>query len=548
MTHLVYRLSQRCYLSPAWKLYGWAGLAGFFLGFSGDTITVAGHDYLCGGLWWLAMVVWWANVMAPTLGGRHYLLIGRATMVMTFIGHLVFTRWLWGLHPLTWLGISEWASGLAACGAWVVWAALFAGLWGVFSVVISWVGRLTVPVTTPTLAAVMMVLVGLTYPWWVTGVGLLTDMYVHWLDPVATWVDWPGVVALVPGVGRDGVLALMMASSGLVGLGVYFGIEPRLKKSLVNPLAAIGVGAAIPVMLICWPMPVGDSGHTLPPVALYQHNLPIEVVRQSPPPEISSYLAALENAHHPTGTWVVLPEEGIVRGWVDETQPTRNADVARLQQLADQRQWHIVTGLTTARRGRQGHLSAFGSESSYQESWRFFNTLAVVSPHQPWQAYHKRHLVPFGEIIPNGLGGLALTPLDGWATTVLKAIGFGYIPEFTPGDGVNSMGVATAGGRFGGGPFYLWPTICFELALPPDVQGNDLPGNAMVVNVSNLGWFHGSTLLAQQFWAKGRLLATQLERPVVIAANTGPSGIIDARGRRLAQLPMNQSVHLLVSP
>jgi apolipoprotein N-acyltransferase len=135
--------------------------------------------------------------------------------------------------------------------------------------------------------------------------------------------------------------------------------------------------------------------------------------------------------------------------------------------------------------------------------------------------YDKRHLVPFGEFVPNGFR---------WFTRLMRI----PLGDFDRGDEAQpSFGVA--GQR-------VAPNICYE-----DLFGEELAlrfedesqAPTVFANLSNIGWF-GKTIAVSQHLNISRLRALEFERPMLRATNTGATAIIDHRGRVLAQLPPHQ--------
>jgi len=132
--------------------------------------------------------------------------------------------------------------------------------------------------------------------------------------------------------------------------------------------------------------------------------------------------------------------------------------------------------------------------------------------------YDKIHLVPFGEYLPfqdflEGLGLQQLTKLRG-----------GYIP----GDVRKPLTVPRA-------PAVL-PLICYEIVFPGEaVPSAERPG--WLVNLTNDGWFGNSTGPYQHF-QQARVRAIEQGLPLVRAANTGISAVIDPLGRIVASLPL----------
>ena len=130
--------------------------------------------------------------------------------------------------------------------------------------------------------------------------------------------------------------------------------------------------------------------------------------------------------------------------------------------------------------------------------------------------YDKLHLVPFGEYLPfqdwmEKVGLVQLTKVQG---------------GFIPGTRRRLMDIPNA-------PRAL-PLICYE-AIFPDAIGarEDRPG--WIINLTNDGWF-GISTGPYQHLQQARLRAIEQGLPLVRAANTGISAVIDPVGRVVAQL------------
>jgi apolipoprotein N-acyltransferase len=132
--------------------------------------------------------------------------------------------------------------------------------------------------------------------------------------------------------------------------------------------------------------------------------------------------------------------------------------------------------------------------------------------------YDKVHLVPFGEFLPyqnflERIGLMQLTKVQG---------------GFIPGDRRRSLTIP-------GAPRML-PLVCYEIIFPgAAVPRGDRPG--WLVNVTNDGWF-GRTAGPYQHLQQTRVRAIEEGLPVVRAANTGISAVIDPLGRMLNSLPL----------
>ena len=132
--------------------------------------------------------------------------------------------------------------------------------------------------------------------------------------------------------------------------------------------------------------------------------------------------------------------------------------------------------------------------------------------------YDKVHLVPFGEYLP--------------FQTLLEKLGLQQLTKvvggFLSGDRRRAMDVPHA-------PKML-PLICYEAIFPGDaVPPGERPG--WLVNVTNDGWF-GLSSGPYQHFQQARVLAIAEGLPLVRAANTGISAVVDPVGRVIRSLPL----------
>jgi len=132
--------------------------------------------------------------------------------------------------------------------------------------------------------------------------------------------------------------------------------------------------------------------------------------------------------------------------------------------------------------------------------------------------YNKVHLVPFGEYLPfqrflEAIGLQQLTKLPG---------------GFSAGDRRRPISVP-------GAPPAL-PLICYEAIFPDELMPDGLRPDWMV-NVTNDGWF-GISSGPYQHLQEARVRAVEQGLPMVRAANTGISAVIDPLGRIVDSLPL----------
>jgi apolipoprotein N-acyltransferase len=133
--------------------------------------------------------------------------------------------------------------------------------------------------------------------------------------------------------------------------------------------------------------------------------------------------------------------------------------------------------------------------------------------------YDKIHLVPFGEYLPfqrllEGFGLMQLTKVQG---------------GFIPGERRRLLGVPRA-------PLAL-PLICYEIIFPGEAAPRTGERAGWMLNLTNDGWFGHSTG-PHQHLQQARLRAIEEGLPLVRAANTGISAVVDPLGRIIKNLPL----------
>lgn len=136
--------------------------------------------------------------------------------------------------------------------------------------------------------------------------------------------------------------------------------------------------------------------------------------------------------------------------------------------------------------------------------------------------YDKTHLVPFGEYLPFSRW------LDRLGLRQFVAVPGG----FEPGERQRLLQVP--------GMPPAAALICYEAIFPGDVAARPAPGGAppgLILNLTNDAWF-GDTPGPRQHFAQARLRAVEEGLPLVRAANSGISAVVDPYGRVLASLPL----------
>jgi apolipoprotein N-acyltransferase len=173
---------------------------------------------------------------------------------------------------------------------------------------------------------------------------------------------------------------------------------------------------------------------------------------------------------------------------------------------------------------------------------RAYNSIYVIDHHGSiLSVYDKVHLVPFGEYLPfqellERLGLMQLTKVRG---------------GFIPGEQRRTQPAP-------GAPNFL-PLVCYEIIFPgnalprserkgwlyrhvgryfdwPSVAGSgERPG--WLLNLTNDGWF-GASAGPYQHFQQARIRAIEEGLPLVRAANSGISAVVDPLGRIVKSLPL----------
>lgn len=221
---------------------------------------------------------------------------------------------------------------------------------------------------------------------------------------------------------------------------------------------------------------------------------------------MQKYLALSDRASGPQSTGV---RDAQILIWPESAFPfflTREADaMAQIAELLP-KGTVLMTGSVRAPDGPPGARVT----RAYNSIYLIDHDGGVLS------VYDKLHLVPFGEFLPfqdwmEKLGFVQLTRVQG---------------GFIPGTRRKAMDVPNA-------PRAL-PLICYEAVFPGNItERGDRPG--WIINLTNDGWFGNSTGPYQHL-QQMRMRAIEEGLPVVRAANTGISAVIDPSGRIVARL------------
>jgi apolipoprotein N-acyltransferase len=234
--------------------------------------------------------------------------------------------------------------------------------------------------------------------------------------------------------------------------------------------------------------------------------------RQNKDAIVRRYLALSDRATSPTSTGVADVTHLI---WPESAFPFLLArDPETLKQIAD-----LLHGGATLITG----AARVAEKVSGDRRAHYFNSIQVIDLHGALlDRYDKQHLVPFGEYLP------LAEYLDRFGITQFIHFPGGFDAGVGPRI-LHAPGLPNA-----------MPLICYEAVFPEEIGSIFRPNDArpgFLLNVTDDAWF-GVTPGPYQHFAQARLRTVEQGLPMVRAANTGISAIVDGLGRIVAQLPL----------
>ena len=312
-----------------------------------------------------------------------------------------------------------------------------------------------------------------------------------WLSAGYAAVGWP-LQGFAPLLGVFGLSFLTLSLAGMAWLATR---GPR-KLLFVAPLIALlALGEAL--RHVEWSQRAGEPVSA----ALLQGNVAQDLKFQ--PERYARTLEAYARLVEGTAArLIILPETAIPR-FYDRVEPEY---LARLEAAARRNGGDVLLGVPY--RGAPGE---------------YYNSVLTLGV-SPRQAYHKSHLVPFGEFVPAGFG---------WVLRLVQI----PLSDFSRG-APGQKALALAGQQ-------IAVNVCYEDAFG-DEMARRLPEATLLVNVSNVAWF-GDSLAPAQHLQIARLRAIETGRMHLAATNTGITASIDRDGRVLARLPQFEEGRLEVA-
>ena len=350
------------------------------------------------------------------------------------------------------------------------------------------------------------------------------------------WLEFIQISDLVGAYGVSFVIAMSSAALALLVPHAWL-IRLRLAHSSTGPVTASGLSLG---QLVQVAAAVAVFGSTLtygyvrrsqaeftpgPRVALIQGNF-LASLRVPSPPEQDIFLTHLRLMAQTVKEQpdVIVWPEGMfpfpllnaAEGMTDEQL---QALVPHMKPEMWRDEWVRKTLATESLRTNAALIVGINAAEADKDRLRQYNSAAFVRPDVGLAGrYDKLHRVPFGEYIP-------LRESLPWLMDLL------------PYRGSNGLDKGEQAAVFEYGKWRMAPVICFEDTVPHLVRGIVAGGSAnetgrevdLLVNISNDGWFHGSSELEQHLITSA-FRAVECRTPLVRAVNTGISAIIDGDG------------------
>jgi apolipoprotein N-acyltransferase len=210
-----------------------------------------------------------------------------------------------------------------------------------------------------------------------------------------------------------------------------------------------------------------------------------------------------------------IVHDNAVKEWREEADIVRRGAV----RLAAASRASLLVGANGVSVAPDGHLRLSNTAVLIQKEAGWFGLRYRVA-----DRYDKIHRVPFGEYVPfrESLPFMnALSP-------------YGFDFSVTAGDRQTRFPLKVAGRAR---PVYFGVLICYEdsdasLSRRMAVPEAGEPAADFIVNISNDGWFNGSSQ-HEEHLAVCRFRAVESRRAVIRAVNMGISAVIDGNGRVL---------------
>ena len=295
------------------------------------------------------------------------------------------------------------------------------------------------------------------------------------------WTRFPAAV-----VGTSGLTVLVVALAGSLALAALREWS-RMAGITLSVALALLAGALV------YKTTNGIEDVVVGPTAIVQGSTPCPYEHCPPDERFGTYTQHLEL------TKTIPPDSVSLVVWSEGSTGSVNADPVQNPEVGD---------AIGAEARRIGARILVGSDRPVSDT-EWINANVVFDPSgEIVGEYRKQHPVPFGEYIP-------FRPLFEWIPALDQVS-----RDMIPGDGPVI---------FDDGQIKLGSVISFEGSFSRYARQNALAGAEVIVVATNEGSY-GTTPASDQFIGMTRMRAVELGVPVIHAAVTGKSTIIDANG------------------
>ena len=262
-----------------------------------------------------------------------------------------------------------------------------------------------------------------------------------------------------------------------------------------------------------------------PRVALIQGNFvaSLQEDRVSPEEIYRTHLRLNARAVREQAQIIIWPESMFPWPLLTASSDLSDEQLRELVPMIGPEKWHDDTVrsylVEESRRSNTALIFGINAADATEKGIHQHNSAVFVRPDVGMAGrYDKMHLVPFGEYVPlrNAL-------------PILKS--------FSPYSETGGLAAGTSPAVFEYGEWRMAPIICFEDTVPHLVRNIVAAGSDsdrgkpidVLVNLTNDGWFHGSSELDQHLITSA-FRAVECRTPLVRAVNTGISAVIDGDG------------------
>lgn len=439
-------------------------------------------------------------------------------LVFGTVYHMVYANWYLQLHPLTWMGFAWWQSMLVAAAAWIIVSlqqGVITSLIAVLIRVIPFTGGVMPRTVEEKWKAPALLLIPLLWVLMQNKIGNAPDFLgVPWTMVEYSQYKQLGIIQCASLIGGIGISYLIVMSNVALATVIATFSQRLSLKSLASAsnnaalTQALGVALCITGAVAWGYAHLGtNSKSSSEAISVVQGNVNIEMQKTTKPMSLSELVSHYERLVAKTPPGICIWTESALPTYLKEEKET----LSELAQLSKDGKRDMIIGSLDKDFDGKPYNSAFGLASN--------GKLAEG-------IYHKRYLVPFGEYMP-----AFVHYLPDWIqklTSTPAGVGFnaGKVPVVLDLSGHK-----------------IAPLICFETLSPELAVSSVRNGGTLLVNLSDLAWFHDS-ICGDQMIAFSVLRAVETDRYFVFAANTGPSAVIDNHGRIVARSELGKETVL----